>query len=77
MSDDNAPETPPAPEHLSHLTDDELVDRLHDHRRGSGEWAAVLGEMQKRKDRQHSGARFRDALASADDGVEPPASSES
>ncbi len=69
MADDPAP----VPEHPATLTDDELIERLHDHRRGSGEWAAVLGEMQKRNDRQHSDDRFRDALASAGDGIEPPA----
>ena len=63
----------PVPEHPANLTDDELIERLHDHRRGSGEWAAVLGEMQKRNDRQRSDDRFRDALASAGDGIEPPA----
>ncbi len=60
------------PDHPANLTDDELVERLHDHRRGSGEWAAVLGELQRRADRQHVDARFRAALAEAEDGLEPP-----
>ena len=55
------------------LTDEELVQRLNDHRRGSGEWAAVLGEIQRRSDHQASDARLKAALASADDGLEPPA----
>jgi hypothetical protein len=73
MSDDPVP-VPARPEHPSSLSDEELVQRLHDHRRGSGEWAAALGELQRRADRQHGNARFREALASAEDGVEPPAS---
>ena len=55
------------------MSDEELVERLNDHRRGSGEWAAVLGELQRRADRQHMESRFRDALASAEDGLPPPA----
>jgi hypothetical protein len=71
VTDDSLPAARQGPEHPSTLTDDELVDRLNDHRRGSGEWAAVLGELQRRADRQHVDARFREALASANDGVEP------
>jgi hypothetical protein len=71
MSEDASP--PPQRENPAQLTDDELVQRLHDHRRGSGEWAAVLGEIQRRSDREASDARFKAALASADDGLEPPA----
>jgi hypothetical protein len=59
------------PENPAQLTDEELVQRLNDHRRGSGEWAAVLGEIQRRADRQASDARFKAALDSADDGIEP------
>ena len=73
MTDDTTPAAPEGPSHPSSLTDEELVERLNDHRRGSGEWAAVLGELQRRADRQHMDARFRDALAFAEDGVEPPA----
>ena len=64
---------PPGPqsEHPSRLSDDELIQRLNDHRRGSGEWAAVLGEIQRRSDRHASDARFKAALASADDDVSP------
>lgn len=69
-------DTPAVPDHHSRLTDEELVERLNDHRRGSGEWAAVLGELQRRADRQHMDARFRDALASAEDGLEPLSPSE-
>ena len=61
------------PENPAHLTDDELIGRLHDHRRGSGEWASVLGEIQRRSDRNASDARFKAALAAADDGIERPA----
>ena len=65
--------TQAAPEHPATLTDEQLVERLNDHRRGSGEWAAVLGELQRRADRQHMDSRFRDALASAEDALAPPA----
>jgi hypothetical protein len=61
------------PEHPASLSDDELVERLNDHRRGSGEWAAVLGELQRRADRQHVDDRFRALLAEAEDRLEPPA----
>jgi hypothetical protein len=76
MSDETGlpPGARPERENPAQLTDEELVQRLHDHRRGSGEWAAVLGEIQRRADRQASDARFKAALASADDGIEPPAS---
>jgi hypothetical protein len=73
VSDNNIPAASTNPENPTKLTDDELIDRLHDHRRGSGEWAAVLGEIQRRADREAGNARFRDALASADDGLEPSA----
>jgi hypothetical protein len=73
VSEESAPVGSAATENPAHLTDDELIKRLQDHRRGSGEWAAVLGEIQRRSDREASNARFRDALASADDGIEPPA----
>lgn len=73
VTDDTPAGAPAVPDHHSRLTDEELVERLNDHRRGSGEWAAVLGELQRRADRQHMDARFRDALASAEDGLEPPA----
>ena len=66
-------ESTPQPENPQALSDDELVQRLNDHRRGSGEWAAVLGEIQRRSDRQVDDARFKAALAAADDPVEPPA----
>jgi hypothetical protein len=72
MSDDLTPQTPP-PENPAQLSDDELIERLHDHRQGTGEWAAVLGEIQRRSDRQSSDARFKAALASADDDLEPSA----
>jgi hypothetical protein len=52
------------------LTDEELVARLRDHRKGTNEWAAALGELQRRGDRLHSEAQFRAALARADD--DPP-----
>jgi hypothetical protein len=74
MSEETSPPPGARPENPAQLTDEELVQRLHDHRRGSGEWAAVLGEIQRRADRQASDARFKAALASADDGIEPPAS---
>jgi len=73
MSEDTTPTPGGQPETPAHLTDDELIRRLHDHRRGTGEWAAVLGEIQRRSDRQASDARFKAALASADDGIEPQA----
>lgn len=72
MGEDVTTGTGGRPEHPVHLTDDELIQRLHDHRRGSGEWAAVLGEIQRRSDRQASDARFKAALESADDGLESP-----
>src|SRR4029079_14962454 len=68
--DDDA--VPAAPEHPAHLSDEQLVQRLNDHRRGSGEWAAVLGELQRRADRQQMDARFRAALESATDDLDPP-----
>ena len=71
MSEDVAPSAEIGSENPSHLSDDELLSRLHDHRRGTGEWAAVLGEIQRRADRQASDARFKAALASADDELEP------
>jgi len=67
--DDDA--VPAEPEHPASLTDEQLVERLNDHRRGSGEWAAVLGELQRRADRQQMDARFRAALDSATDDVTP------
>ena len=70
---ENESQAPTPPESPAHLSDDELLQRLHDHRRGSGEWAAVFGEIQRRSDRQASDARFKAALASADDDVPPPA----
>ena len=73
VSEESTPAESAAPENPAQLTDDELLDRLQDHRRGSGEWAAVLGEIQRRADREASNVRFRDALDSADDGIEPPA----
>ena len=72
MSENTTPGAAPE-ENPKQLSDDQLVQRLHDHRRGSGEWAAVLGEIQRRSDRNASDARFKAALASADDPVEPPA----
>jgi hypothetical protein len=69
MTEDSTPQ----PENPSKLSDDQLIQRLHDHRRGSGEWAAVLGEIQRRSDRHASDARFKAALESADDGVGPAA----
>jgi hypothetical protein len=72
MSDDLTPQTPRS-ENPAQLSDDELIERLQDHRRGTGEWAAVLGEIQRRSDRQSSDARFKAALASADDDLEPSA----
>ena len=71
MSDDSIPPPGPQSEHPSRLSDDELIQRLNDHRRGSGEWAAVLGEIQRRSDHNASDARFKAALASADDDVSP------
>jgi hypothetical protein len=68
--DDDA--VPATPEHPARLTDEQLVARLNDHRRGSGEWAAVLGELQRRADRQQIDARFRAALESATDEPAPP-----
>ena len=73
MSENAVPRPRPPAENPAGLTDDELLERLRDHRRGSGEWAAVLGEIQRRSDRQASDARFKAALASADDAVGPPA----
>ena len=67
MSEDVNPPADAGPDNPAHLTDDELFVRLHDHRRGSGEWAAVLGEIQRRSDRHASDVRFKAALASADD----------
>ena len=72
MSDSPTPDADKGPENPTRLTDDDLIQRLRDHRRGSGEWAAVLGEIQRRSDRNASDARFKAALASADDPVEPP-----
>jgi len=71
MSEEPIPPPAASPENPTHLSDDELIQRLRDHRRGSGEWAAVLGEIQRRSDRQSGDARFKAALASADDGLEP------
>jgi hypothetical protein len=71
MSEDTSQSGPP--ENPAQLSDDELIERLHDHRRGTGEWAAVLGEMQRRSDRNASDARFKAALAAADDEIERPA----
>ena len=73
MSDDVTPQPGGKPENPAHLNDDELIQRLREHHRGSGEWAAVLGENQRRSDRNASDARFRAALASADDELPPPA----
>jgi hypothetical protein len=73
MSDELPLQSVPPPDNPAHLSDDELIERLRDHRRGTGEWAAVLGEIQRRSDRQAGDARFKAALASADDGVERPA----
>jgi hypothetical protein len=73
MSEDTTPIPGGMPENPAQLTDDELVERLHDHRRGTGEWAAVLGEIQRRSDRNASDARFKAALAAADDEIERPA----
>jgi hypothetical protein len=73
MSEDTTPIPGGTPENPAQLTDDELVERLHDHRRGTGEWAAVLGEIQRRSDRNTSDARFKAALAAADDEIERPA----
>jgi hypothetical protein len=73
MGDDVTPQPGARPENPAHLNDDELIQRLHDHRRGSGEWAGVLGEIQRRSDRQASDARFKAALASADDELPPTA----
>jgi len=73
MSEDVTPSSDGPPENPGHLSDDQLIQRLHDHRRGSGEWAAVLGEIQRRSDRQASDARFKAALESAEDTLEPPA----
>jgi uncharacterized alpha-E superfamily protein len=56
----------------SSLSDEELRQRLRDHRRGSGEWAAVLAELQRRSDRIHSHESLRAALASAKDEPVPP-----
>ena len=47
------------------------METFGDSTRG-GEWAAVLGEIQRRSDRNASDARFKAALASADDDVSPP-----
>jgi hypothetical protein len=60
-----------AEDHAS-LSDEELLQRLRDHRRGSGEWAAVLIELQRRSDRIHSQESLRAALASAMDEPAPP-----
>jgi hypothetical protein len=73
MSEDVTAQAGARPENPTHLNDDELIQRLHDHRRGSGEWATVLGEIQRRSDRQASDARFKAALASADDELPPTA----
>jgi hypothetical protein len=73
MSEDTTPQTPGQSENPADLTDEQLVDRLQDHRRGTGEWAAVLGEIQRRSDRQARDARFKAALESADDGLDPNA----
>jgi hypothetical protein len=73
MSNDTTLPSGGEPENPAQLTDDELVQRLKDHRRGSGEWAAVLGEIQRRSDRHASDERFKAALASADADVDPAA----
>jgi len=59
-----------AEDHAS-LSDEELLQRLRDHRRGSGEWAAVLVELQRRSDRIHSHESLRAALAAATDEPAP------
>jgi hypothetical protein len=56
-----------ADEDHSHLSDEELIDRLHDNRKESAVWAAALTELLTRGDRIHENARFRAALESADD----------
>jgi hypothetical protein len=70
MVEDESTSPGSASENTTDLSDDELVRRLNDHRRGSGEWAAILGEIQRRSDRNGSDARLRAALASADDSAE-------
>ena len=68
MADDGIPGL--RAEDHTNLSDEELRQRLRDHRRGSGEWAAVLAELERRTDRLHSNESLRAALASARD--EPP-----
>jgi hypothetical protein len=68
MTDETTPQ--PRDDHAK-LSDDQLIDRLRDHRKGTNEWAAALGELQRRGDRLHSNERFKAALASADDGLAP------
>ena len=45
------------------LSDDELLQQLHVHRRETTEWAAAIVEVQRRADRLHSDERFRAALS--------------
>jgi hypothetical protein len=71
MTEEITPEEREAPDHKK-LSDDQLIDRLRDHRKGTNEWAAALGELQRRGDRVHSNERFRALLASAEDNPEPP-----
>jgi hypothetical protein len=66
MPDETSPEAPAALDH-ARLSDEELIDRLHDNRKGSAVWAAALTELLKRGDQIHDNARFRAALDSADD----------
>ena len=61
-----------ADEDHSRLSDEELIDRLHDNRKGSAVWAAALTELLNRGDRIHDNARFRAALDSADDDIRRP-----
>jgi hypothetical protein len=54
------------------LSKDELLTRLRDNRRGSADWAAALGELQRRGEHLHEDAQFHAALEAADDGIGRP-----
>ena len=56
------------PEDHSRLSDDELIGRLRDNRRGSAVWASALTELQRRGDRVRENEHFKAALEAADDG---------
>ena len=63
--------SPPGRVDHTRLSDGDLLARLRDNRRGSADWAAALGELQRRGEHLRQDATFLAALEAADDGVVP------